>query len=86
MPKSEKPPEAENAPSKDRVNIYLKEQVADEDDVSELEAMMEDQELGVCQILDALAQISYGADDEIGMTLIREFRVRYAAHEIKDPE
>jgi len=76
-------PVASEPPDPHALNAYLRDESASDEDVEDLTEFVVDRELSVTALLDAVAAYVGEQDDEIGRTMLREFRVRYAAHEVE---
>lgn len=66
------------------VNEYLAGEKPDDKQVEALETLSNEGFSSTTQLLEALADVVGEAyEDEVGATMIREFRVRYAIHELE---
>lgn len=66
-----------------KVNEFLAEESASTEDVDAVDELVDGMS-SVTKILSALAEVLVvELDDEIGATLVREFRIKFAAHEME---
>lgn len=64
------------------INAFLKEETASEDEREDVNALLDDMSSTTC-FLSAFEHAVAEDGDEIGAALIKEFRVRFAKHELE---
>lgn len=66
------------------LNKFLSEETPDDKELEEVERLLTDQFSTTTKFLAALADVLGEAlEDEVGASLVRAFRVRFAAHEME---